>query len=160
MTIILNALVERIEKKVHKESVVERAKEILASIVLPKTISRWVIEKYLRKAMQIHIWYRLDKIDRVLLILTRKLSRVKSSVFKSVLYRIFLKIGLFTARGKALFYGIILSMQNTMYKLHDLLKSIPRLLTIGLFYLNNLIIYRIWLDKTLSPYKTLGTIEF
>jgi len=144
LTIVANALVELAERKESEREVVGKAKELLAQIILPKKITRQVIEKYVRKAMQIHAWYRLDRIDRVLLILTRRLPRVKSPVLKNVLYKIFLKIELFTTRGKALFYGIILTMQNTMHKLCDLLKNVSRLLTIGLFYLNNPITYRIY----------------
>ncbi len=144
MTIVAHALIELAEKKESEREIFEKAKELLAQIIFPKKITRQVIEKYMRKAMQIHAWYHLDRIDRVLLILTRRLPRVKSPVLKNVLYKIFLKIELLTARGKALFYGIIIFMQNNMYKLYDLLKNVSRLLTIGLFYLNNPITYRIY----------------
>ena len=144
MTIVANALIELAERKESEREIFEKAKELLAQIIFPKKITRQVIEKYMRKAMQIHAWHRLDRIDRVLLILTRRLPRVRSPVLKNVLYKIFLKIELFTTRGKALFYGIILSMQNAMHKLCELLKNVSRLLTIGLFYLNNPITYRIY----------------
>jgi len=126
------------------QQITEEAKELLAQIILPQEITRQTIEKYIRKAIQIHAWYHLKRLDKSILILTRKLPKIKSPTLKSILHKIFLKIELCTTRGKALFYGIILSMQNTMYKLYDLLKNVSRLLTIGLFYLNNPITYRIY----------------
>jgi len=87
------------------------------------------IEKYIRKAMQTRTWYCLERIQRAILILTRRLPLIKSPVLKSILYRIFLEIEMFTTRGKALFYGIIISMHNTLDRLHELLVN--RLQAIG-----------------------------
>ena len=121
-----------------------RAKELLAQIILPKKITSQVIEKYIRKAFRVHAWPQLKRMEKALLILTRRLSMIRSPILKSILHKIFLEIELHTIRGKALFYGIIISMKNTMHKLHELLKNTSRLLTIGLFYLNNPMHYRIY----------------
>ena len=43
-----------------------------------------------------------------------------------------------------MFYGIILAMKSTVYKLHELLKDVARLLTIGIFYLNSPPMYRVY----------------
>ncbi len=126
------------------QQITGKAREILGQIILPKEITRQTIEKYIRKAIQTHAWYRLEKIDKAILILTRKLPRIKSPMLKSILYRIFLEIEMCTTRGKALFYGIIISMHNTLDKLHELLGNVSRLLTIGLFYLNNPPMYRVY----------------
>ncbi|RLG79468.1 MAG: hypothetical protein DRO13_06010 [Thermoprotei archaeon] len=69
---------------------------------------------------------------------------IKSPTLKSILYKIFLEIELYTLRGKALFYGIILAMKNTIYKLQEVLKDYSKLLTLGIFYLNNPPMYRIY----------------
>ena len=143
MAVVAAGLAELAEKGL-SEQVVEKAKEMLARIILPETVTRRVIEKYMRKAMQAHAWYSLNRVDRAILVLSRRLPRVKSPVLKSILHKIFLKIELCTIRGKALFYGIIVSMQNVLNRLHELLMDIPKLLTIGLFYLNNPLIYRIY----------------
>ena len=126
------------------QQITKEAKELLAQIILPQEITRQTIEKYIRKAIQIHAWHHLKRLDKAILTLTRKLPKIKSPTLKTILQKIFLQIELHTTRGKALFYGIIISMRNTMHKLHELLKNIPRLLTIGLFYLNNPPIYRIY----------------
>jgi len=94
--------------------------------------------------MQTCAWYHLERIDKGILILTRRLPLIKSSTPKSILSRIFLEIEMYTTRGKALFYGIIISVHNTLDRLHELLENVSRLLTIGLFYLNNLPMYRIY----------------
>ena len=107
-------------------------------------MTRQVIEKYIRKAFQIRAWHHLTRLDKSILILTRKLPRIKSPVLKTVLKKILLKIELHTIRGKAILYGIIISMHKTINKLQELLKNISLLLTIGLFYLNNPTIYRIY----------------
>ena len=126
------------------QQITKEAKDLLAQIILPQEITRQTIEKYIRKAIQIHAWYHLKRLDKAILTLTRKLPKIKSPTLKTILQKIFLQIELHTTRGKALFYGIIISMSNTMHKLHELLKNIPRLLTIGLFYLNNPPIYRVY----------------
>ena len=48
MTIVANALAKLAEDEELGEQVVERAKEILANIILPKKITGRVIEKYIR----------------------------------------------------------------------------------------------------------------
>ena len=126
------------------QQITEKAKELLAQIILPKEITRQTIEKYIRKAIQIHAWHHLKRLDKAILILTRKLPKIKSPTLKTVLRKILLQIELHTIRGKALFYGIIISMHSTMHKLQELLRNVSRLLTIGLFYLNNPLIYRIY----------------
>ena len=143
MTILEAGLAELAGEELGQQ-ITEKAKELLAQIILPQEITRQTIEKYIRKAIQIRAWHHLKRLDKAILTLTRKLPKIKSPTLKTILQKILLQIELHTTRGKALFYGIIISMRNTMHKLHELLKNIPRLLTIGLFYLNNPPIYRIY----------------
>lgn len=121
--------------------VVCEAENLLAKMILPKRITGNVVIKYVRKAIQVRAWYRLRRIDKLILLLTRRLPLIKSPVLRSILYKIFLQIELCTVRGKALFYGIIIAMKNM---LDNILNNASRLLTIGLFYLNNPTIYRIY----------------
>ena len=143
MTILEAGLAELAGEELGQQ-ITEEAKEILAQIILPKEITRQTIEKYIRKAIQIHAWHHLKRLDKAILTLTRKLPKIKSPTLKTILQKILLQIELHTTRGKALYYGIIITMKNTIRKLHELLRNVPRLLTIGLFYLNNPPIYRIY----------------
>ncbi len=126
------------------QHIMEKAKSIVAEIILPREITGKTITKYIRKAIQNHTWYTLPKETKVLLMLTKRLPRIKSSVLIRILKDIFLKIELTTTRGKAYLYGVILAMQNAFYKLDELLKNTKRILTLGIFYLNNPIHLRIY----------------
>ncbi len=127
-----------------EQPVASRARELLAKMILPKRVTGEVIGKYVRKAIRVGAWKYLKQESRALLILTRRWRLIKSPTLKSILYRLFLEIELYTLRGKALFYGIILAMKNTIYKLQEVLKDYSKLLTLGIFYLNNPITYRIY----------------
>ena len=124
-------------------SLAERAKEILAKIILPEKISGSIVEKYIRKAMRLGVWRRLPLETRALLCILRKWKSIRSPILTSILHGIFLEIELCTLRGKALFYGIILALKNPLNKLLELLRKPVQLLVAGLSYLNNPPIYRV-----------------
>ncbi len=126
------------------QHIMEKAKTIVAEIILPQEITGKTITKYIRKAIQNHIWYTLPKETKILLKLTQYLPRIRSPVLIRILREIFLRIELATTRGKAYLYGVILVMQNTFYKFEELLKNTKRILTLGIFYLNNPLQYRIY----------------
>ncbi len=143
MSIIVAGLAERNGEELGQH-VIEKAKSIVADIILPKQVNRTTIEKYIRKAIQHHTWYSLPRETKLLLLLTRRLPRIKSQTLIRILKEIFLKIELATIRGKALLYGVIIVMQNTLQNIKQLLKNTKRLLTLGIFYINNPIHYRIY----------------
>jgi len=126
------------------QHVVLKAKELLTKILLPKKVTGNIVDRYVKKALRIGAWRDLKQENRAILIVARKWGVIKSATLKSILYRIFLEIELHTIRGKALFYGIILTMKSTIYKLHEALRDAQKLLTIGILYLNNPPIYRIY----------------
>ena len=126
------------------QHVVLKAKELLTKILLPRKVTGSVVNRYVRKALRTGAWRSLKQENRAILIVARKWGVIKSATLKSILYRIFLEIELYTIRGKALFYGIILTMKSTIYKLHETLRDIQKLLTIGILYLNNPPMYRIY----------------
>jgi len=134
--ILMARLAELFEKEL-EQSVVYKAKEILAKMIIPKKVTGEVVSRHIRKAIRIGAWRYLQQESRVLLIVARRWRMIKSPILRSVLYRIFLEIELFTFRGKALFYEIIISMKNSLYKLYELVKAYSKLLTIGILYLNN-----------------------
>jgi len=130
--------------KTSEESIEAKAEELLAKLLLPKEVSGKTIDEYIRKALRTNSWRTLKPENRALLLALRKWRSIKSSTLKSILYRIFLNIELHTLKGKALFYGIILAMKNHVYRLSEVLIDTAKLLTIGISYINNPPIYRIY----------------
>ena len=143
MTTLMAKMAELAEEGIG-QPVASRARELLAKMILPKRVTGEIIGKYVRKAIRVGAWRYLKQESRALLIIARRWRLIKSPTLKSILYKIFLEIELYTLRGKALFYGIILAMKNTIYKLQEALKDYSKLLTIGIFYLNNPLMYRIY----------------
>ena len=123
--------------------IVERAKRVLAKIVLPTRITRQVILLYIRKAFRTGVWRTLSPEARALLLLSsRIISVVKSRTLDSILRHIFVEIELHTFRGKALFTGIILAFRNLASKVSEILRDITAILFLGISYLNNPLMYR------------------
>ncbi|ADI31985.1 hypothetical protein [Staphylothermus hellenicus] len=143
MTVIVAGLAEKLGEGLGQQ-IIGKAESIVAEIILPKKITSNIIGKYIRKAIQNHTWYNLPRESRILLILTRRLPIIKSPILKNILRKIFLKIELATTRGKAIFYGAIIAMKNGIQSLKNLIHNAKRLLTLGIFYLNNPTHYRIY----------------
>lgn len=121
------------------------AMDILSRIVLPREITGEAIEKYLRKALRTRAWRSLSPESRALMYILRNWrGRIKSYILRSILKNLFLQIELFTLRGRALLFGIIQIMKNPIYELGEVLQDAKRLLTPGIFYLNNPFTYRIY----------------
>lgn len=126
------------------ESIREFIEKLIMEKFLSDNITPRMIERYIRKALQSRVWYYLSQVDKAILILTRRLLRIKSPVLKQVLKKIFLKIELYTIRGKALFYGLLIAMVNPLYRLEEVIHNIKRVIILGIQYLNNSPIYRIY----------------
>jgi len=125
-------------------SIASRARELLARLLLPREISGEIVDRYIRKALRTNSWRILRPENRALLLALRKWGFIKSPTLKSILYRIFLEIELYTLKGKALFYGIIIAMKNYMHRLEEILRDVAKLLAIGISYLNNPPMYRVY----------------
>ncbi len=123
--------------------VVERAKRMLAKLVLPKKITREVVLLYIRKAFRTGAWRTLSPEARALLLASRILTQVRSPILDSLLRRIFVEIELSTFRGKALFTGIILAFKNFASRVREILRDVTKILFLGVSYLNNPPMYRV-----------------
>ncbi len=126
----------------------QKAKELTAKVLLPKNITPQTVEKYFRKALRIKAWHHLNQIQKGILYLTRKLTQIKSPTLKETLKQIFTEIELHTLKGKALYYGILilqkdLTLKHTL-KISNIIKQATTLLAIGISYLNNPPILRIY----------------
>ncbi|KSW10765.1 hypothetical protein CF15_08265 [Pyrodictium occultum] len=122
----------------------EKAREAVARILLPERITGPLIQKYIRKAILNHTWHALPPETRALMLLARRLPRIKSPTLASILKQAFLRIELATTRGQALLYGALIAMKKAAQDLHRLLHNASKLLILGLSYLNNPPIYRIY----------------
>jgi len=127
-----------------EESIAGKARRLLSELLLPREISGKIVDRYIRKALRTNSWRTLKPENRALLLALRRWRSIKSPTLKSILYRIFLEIELHTLRGRALFYGIILVMRSYIHRLEEILKDVAKLLAIGISYLNNPPIYRIY----------------
>jgi len=124
------------------QPIVFRAKELLGRMLLPRVVSGEVVSRYVRKAFRVGVWRFLNQESRAILLITRRWGIIRSPMLKSILYRLFLEIELCTLRGRALFYGILLALKSSVYKLHEVLNDYQRLLALGIFYLNSPPMYR------------------
>jgi len=117
---------------------VERAKEVLLSIVAPDNISRAVVEKLFRKALRVGAWSSLKPEQKALILALRKWRGVvRSRNLLEVVKRIFLEVELFTFRGRALLYGVAIAIKNGVNVAKDVLNNTGYILATGIMYLNN-----------------------
>jgi hypothetical protein len=117
---------------------VEKAKEVLLSIVAPDNISRAVVEKLFRKALRVGAWSSLKPEQKALILALRKWRGVvRSRNLLEVVKRIFLEVELFTFRGRALLYGVAIAIKNGVNVAKDVLNNTVYILATGIMYLNN-----------------------
>ena len=122
------------------------ARELVKKILIPYEgpIPGYLIRRYTLRALRNGTWRTLRPEQKALLRIAQRLRVVKSKTLINVLKEVFLQIELKTVRGKALLHGIIIAMKSSIRKLHELLNNIAELLVIGISYLNNPPIYRVY----------------
>ncbi len=144
MTIIAAGLAKLLGEGLGQRVVLE-ARRLAASIILPKRITGSVVNRYFRKALQTGAWRSLTPQARALLYLARRWRGVfKSRFINGVLKELLLDIELYTVGGRALFYGVVVALKNKLFSLGGSVWSRARLLFLGLQYLNNPLIYRVY----------------
>jgi hypothetical protein len=143
MVLLTHEFTDYLMKKSATESFSE-ARKLLADLIIPRRITGEVVDKYFRKAIRVGVWRRFSSERRALLYLSRFLGVIKSPVLRSILIEIFLEIELYTIRGRALFYGILVSLRSHLYRLREILRDVSKLLVIGLSYLHNPPMYRVY----------------
>jgi len=142
MSLIASLFAEAVEGL--EGRLVESVKSALARVVIPERIDGVVVERYMRKAMRLGIWGLLKPEARALLLVLRRWGPVRSPMLRSILVRILLEIELCTLRGKALFYGILISLKSLGLTLNKALRNIPNLLYLGISSLNSPPMYRVY----------------
>jgi len=131
MSIVARLLAER-ERGVAREAV-EEAFRRLREAIDPGIINRIVIERYIRKAVRTGAWRSLSYESRSLLLASRFLPRIKSVVLKNIILDIMASIDLYTTRGKAIFYGVLVALRQGLV---NALSNLRRIITLGIAYLN------------------------
>ncbi len=125
------------------------ARKFISRILIPTHLTSQVLRRYIRKAIQNKSWYRLSQLQRALLYATSKtVNRVRSPTLRKLLEEIILEIELAGTKAQALYYGIILLIKQSPNLLQTLLTKtkqlLGKLLFLGISYLNNPPIYRIY----------------
>ncbi len=118
-----------------------RAKELIKKALLPQEIDGAVIRKYVRKALRVGAWRTLKPERKALLKATLKWGKVRSETLKNILKETLLHIELHTLKGKALYYGVLITIKNAVKKVKT---NLTQLLITGISYLNNPPLYRIY----------------
>jgi len=122
----------------------DTALTMVRKILIPKPLTRSVLEKSFRRAHRTGAWRKMSSLKRSLLYVAKKtVSTVKSRVLESLLEEIILEIELTTLRGRALYYGIIIALRKTFRLGEKVLEDLKTLLYLGISYLSNPPIYRI-----------------
>lgn len=124
-----------------KEDVKQRAKKVLKDYLLPKEITGELIERYMRRARRNGAWRSLSPQAKALLLIARRWERFFSPFMNEVIGMILMDIYMFTFKGKALFYGILISISRGVGKIK---MSLDRIFYMGCSYLNSPIWMRIF----------------
>lgn len=139
MTFLVSAWRELAERGV-SEDIVVLAKSTVSRFLVPSKITKETIKHYVKKALRNSVWYKLRQESRALLLASRFLLVVKSPVLKSILREVFLEIELYTLRGKAVFYGVLVALRQGLL---EALGNLKRLITLGVGYLNLPVMWRV-----------------
>jgi len=139
VTFLVSAWRELAERGV-SEDIVVLAKSTVSRFLVPSKITKETIKHYVKKALRNSVWYKLRQESRALLLASRFLLVVKSPVLKSILREVFLEIELYTLRGKAVFYGVLVALRQGLL---EALGNLKRLITLGVGYLNLPVMWRV-----------------
>ena len=129
------------------EEVLIEAKRIVSRVIDAGlgSITGGVVSYYLRKSLRNNSWRLLPRCSRALLLALSKWSGVvKSRILREILIKVFTEIEVYSFRGRALLYGVIVAMARARELLGDILGNAKRLLTLGIQYLHQPLLYRVF----------------
>jgi len=103
------------------------------------------VRSYIRKAICVGIWKSLKSESRAsLLVASRVLRVVRSQVLRALLQGIFLEVELSTIRGRAFLFGLLTTLKDSFERVENILADLTKLLAIGIFYLSNPPVFRVY----------------
>ena len=140
MTFLASAWRELVENAVNEDAVL-LARNTVSRFLVPSRVTREIVMYYIRKALRSCAWWRLKQESRALLLASRSLLVFRSPTLLSILREIFLEIELYTLRGKAVFYGVLVALRQGLV---EALKDLKRLITLGVSYLNLPLMWRVF----------------
>lgn len=129
------------------EEVLAEAKRAVARILGASlgSVTGGVVSHYLRKSLRNGSWRILPQCSRALLLaLSKWMGVVRSRVLREVLLELFTEIEVYSFRGRALLYGVVVAMARARELLGDVLGNAKRLLTLGIQYLHQPLLYRVF----------------
>jgi hypothetical protein len=122
--------------------------DLLDGVVLPGKVTGGLVSRFVRRDARLGIWRRLRPESRALLLVARRFSVLRSPVAVSALRRAMLEVELLTLRGRALLFGVLVSLRDPYLRLSGVFGDVAKLLAIGISYLSNPPAYR----YTAGPY--------
>ena len=139
----MTTLTEALQNSPPDEGLHLTAREVTAELLLPRKVTKETIEKYFRKALRVGAWRALTKEVKALILAARKarIATVKSPALLTVLREAFLTIELHTLKGKAVYYGALITLRQAPNTLRQALRkarqALTKILIEGISYLNN-----------------------
>ena len=124
------------------KGVLDKAREMLAELLLPRRITGKVVAKYVRKAQRIGAWRALSMEGRALLLVARLWGEIKSPLIRRIIYNLLVEVELHTTRGKAVFHGLLIQLKRIAMGIRKVALDLKMLLVEGLSYMNRPLLYR------------------
>lgn len=139
-------LVELSSRGVEEKVYVEARRVVLRIISSQlEILNGRIISYYFRKAIRTGVWRKLRGESRALLLAVSKWGGViKSNTLRSILIDLLTEIEISSFKGKALLYGVIVAFNHARELLSNPVRSITRLLTLGIQYLNLPCVFRVY----------------
>jgi hypothetical protein len=135
-------LLARLLESDSDKGVLDKAREMLAELLLPRRITGEVVAKYVRKAQRNEAWRALSAEGRALLLVARLWGEIKSPFLRRVICNLIVEIELHTTRGKAVFHGLLIQLKRIAMGMRKVALDLKTLLVVGLSYINRPLLYR------------------
>jgi hypothetical protein len=117
---------------------------VVEGLVLPEVVTGDLVSRFVRRAVRLGIWRRLRPESRALLLVARRFAVLRSPVVTSAVRRLLLEIEVHTLRGRAILYGVLIALRDPFLRLAGAARDVTKLLAIGISYLSNPPIYRVY----------------
>jgi hypothetical protein len=135
-------LLARLLESDSDKGVLDKAREMLAELLLPRRITGEVVARYVRKAQRNGAWRALSAEGRALLLVARLWGEIRSPLLKRIICNLLVEVELHTTRGKAVFHGLLIQLKRIAMGTRKVALDLKTLLVEGLSYINRPLLYR------------------